>query len=180
MPCLSVTTGARWRPTAPLRWAHDLWRRCVVLSVPPLPVFGQVAFTYAQIKRSFYFWFFQMKISPSVVAANDLAFIDGIWADWSPGYDGREDLGHVKRCLGNMSNLKAAMGYYRCNVAPDSFGIVSEAPPPMTRPILSARRQRRLHFDFRGTCPVRHRMGWAGIEGGHRSRRRPLPHGGEA
>lgn len=114
----------------------DLWRRCVVLSVPPLPVFGQVAFTYAQIKRSFYFWFFQMKISPSVVAANDLAFIDGIWADWSPGYDGREDLGHVKRCLGNMSNLKAAMGYYRCNVAPDSFGIVSEAPPPMTQPML--------------------------------------------
>jgi pimeloyl-ACP methyl ester carboxylesterase len=63
------------------------WRRCVIMNVPPLQVFGQLVFRYDQIKRSFYFWFFQMQISDTVVPTNDLAFIDGLWADWSPGYD---------------------------------------------------------------------------------------------
>jgi hypothetical protein len=57
------------------------------MNVPPLQVFGQLVFRYDQIKRSFYFWFFQMQISDTVVPTNDLAFIDGLWADWSPGYD---------------------------------------------------------------------------------------------
>lgn len=114
----------------------ELWRRCVTLSVPPLPVFGQVAFDYAQIKRSFYFWFFQMKIAPVAVAANDLAFIDGIWADWSPGYDAREDLVHVKRCLGSGENLTAALGYYWANIAPDTFGIVVNPQPVLSQPLL--------------------------------------------
>src|SRR5215204_4060018 len=34
------------------------WRRAVIGNVPPFAVFGQLAFTYAQLKRSFYFWFF--------------------------------------------------------------------------------------------------------------------------
>ncbi len=112
------------------------WRRCVTLSVPPLPVFGQVAFDYAQIKRSFYFWFFQMKIAPAAVAANDLAFIDGIWADWSPGYDAREDLAYVKRCLGASENLAAALGYYWANISPQTFGIVVDPQPALAQPLL--------------------------------------------
>ena len=63
------------------------WRRSVIEAVPPLAVFGEIAFSYAQIKRSFYFWFFQMAVSDGIVPAGDLAFIDGLWADWSPGYD---------------------------------------------------------------------------------------------
>jgi pimeloyl-ACP methyl ester carboxylesterase len=88
-------------------------RRCVIMNVPPLGVFGQLAFRYDQIKRSFYFWFFQMQISDSIVPADDLAFIDGLWADWSPCYDLKEDLPRVKDCLRNPVNLRAAMGYYR-------------------------------------------------------------------
>ena len=63
------------------------WRRAVIGNVPPYNVFGQIAFTYAQLKRSFYFWFFQMPPAEAVVAANDLAFIEGLWRDWSPNYD---------------------------------------------------------------------------------------------
>jgi pimeloyl-ACP methyl ester carboxylesterase len=102
-----------------------LWRRCAIMNVPPLAVFGQVAFRYDQIKRSFYFWFFQMKVSDQIVPANDLAFIDGLWADWSPGYDAKEDLPHVKDCLRNPENLKAAMGYYRALFDPNRFGLPS-------------------------------------------------------
>jgi pimeloyl-ACP methyl ester carboxylesterase len=98
------------------------WRQCVIMNVPPLAVFGQVAFRYDQIKRSFYFWFFQMQVSNAIVPANDLAFIDGLWADWSPGYDAREDLPRVKECLRNPANLQAAMGYYRAFFDPARFG----------------------------------------------------------
>jgi pimeloyl-ACP methyl ester carboxylesterase len=98
------------------------WRKCVIMNVPPLRVFEQVAFRYDQIKRSFYFWFFQMQVSDTVVPANDLAFIDGLWADWSPGYNAKEDLPRVKECLHNPANLRAAMGYYRAFFDPARFG----------------------------------------------------------
>jgi len=102
--------------------APQAWRRCVIMSVPPFAIFGQVAFSYEQIKRSFYFWFFQMQISDAIVPGNDLAFIDGLWADWSPGYDAKEDLPRVKECLRKPENLKAAMGYYRALFDPAHFG----------------------------------------------------------
>jgi pimeloyl-ACP methyl ester carboxylesterase len=98
------------------------WYRCVIMNVPPHAVFGQVAFGYDQIKHSFYFWFFQMQVSDAIVSANDLAFIDGLWADWSPGYDAKEDLPRVKECLRNPANLQAAMGYYRALFDPARFG----------------------------------------------------------
>lgn len=98
------------------------WRRCAIMNVPPLSVFGQVAFRYDQIKRSFYFWFFQMQISDAIVPANDLAFIDGLWTDWSPGFDAKEELVRVKECLRNPANLQAALGYYRALFNPARFG----------------------------------------------------------
>jgi pimeloyl-ACP methyl ester carboxylesterase len=98
------------------------WRRCVIMNVPPLAVFGQLASHYDQIKRSFYFWFFQMQISDAIVPASDLAFIDDLWADWSPGYDAREDLPRVKECLRNPANLQAALGYYQALFDPTRFG----------------------------------------------------------
>jgi len=116
--------------------APERWRHCVAMSVPPLPVFGQVAFSYVQVKRSFYFWFFQMKVAPAVVSANDLAFIDGLWADWSPGFDAREDLVNAKRCLAAAENLDAALGYYRVNLHPERFGMTAPEQPPLSQPLL--------------------------------------------
>ncbi len=98
------------------------WSRAVIGNVPPLAVFGQIAFTYPQIKRSFYFWFFQMAVSEAIVSAENLAFIDGLWGDWSPGYDASDDLPKVKECLGNPDNLRAAMGYYRALFSAERFG----------------------------------------------------------
>jgi pimeloyl-ACP methyl ester carboxylesterase len=48
-----------------------------------------------------------------VVPAADLAFIDMIWNDWSPGYDGAEDAEAVKAALRDPEHLAAAIGYYR-------------------------------------------------------------------
>jgi pimeloyl-ACP methyl ester carboxylesterase len=103
--------------------APERWRRCAILNIPPLPIFGENLFSYDQIKRSFYFWFFQMReVAEETVSADNFAFIDGIWADWSPGYDATEDLPYVKECLGDPAHFQTAMGYYWAQFDPARMG----------------------------------------------------------
>ena len=69
--------------------------KVVTMAVPPGIAMGGFL-AYDQIKRSFYMWFFQLPLADMVVPVNDMAFIDRLWADWSPGYDGAEDVDHVQ------------------------------------------------------------------------------------
>lgn len=101
----------------------ERWKKCVIMNIPPFEVFGKNLFSYAQIKKSFYFWFFQMQeVSADVVSANNFEFIDNIWADWSPGYDASEDLPLVKECLRDPAHFNTAMGYYWGQFDPVRFG----------------------------------------------------------
>jgi len=95
------------------------WHRAVIGNVPP---FGHVVRSYPQLKRSFYFWLFQMAAADNIVSADNMAFLDGLWGDWSPGYDATFDLAKVKECLRSPANLKAALGYYRSYFEPSRFG----------------------------------------------------------
>ncbi len=54
------------------------WRRIVIMNIPPLVYDGEIMFQYPSIKREFYWWFFQMKVSNDVVRLDDFKFIDGI------------------------------------------------------------------------------------------------------
>lgn len=91
----------------------ERWRRAVTAAVPPIPIAGAGLTHYGQLRRSWYFFFFQHAMADAVVPANDLEFIEHLWADWSPGYDAAADLPHVKRALRDPANLRAAIGYYR-------------------------------------------------------------------
>jgi pimeloyl-ACP methyl ester carboxylesterase len=93
--------------------APDRWRTVVAMAVPVGPALAGSFFTYDQIKRSFYMYFFQNPLADVLVAADDQAFIARLWADWSPGYDATEDLALVRAALGTPENLAAALGYYR-------------------------------------------------------------------
>jgi pimeloyl-ACP methyl ester carboxylesterase len=93
--------------------APDNWRRLVTIAVPPPAAAGAAFFTYAQFKKSFYVFLFQTPLAEMVVAEDDLRFIDNLWQDWSPSYDGSADLPHVKAALRDPVNLAAAIGYYR-------------------------------------------------------------------
>jgi pimeloyl-ACP methyl ester carboxylesterase len=93
--------------------APDRWRKVVAMAVPVGPALAGSFFTYDQIKRSFYMYFFQNPLADVLVAADDQAFIARLWADWSPGYDATEDLALVRAALGTPENLAAALGYYR-------------------------------------------------------------------
>jgi pimeloyl-ACP methyl ester carboxylesterase len=95
----------------------ERWSKVVSMAVPPGGAVGMAFVTnLAQIKRSWYMFFFQHPLADMVVPANDLAFIDMIWADWSPGYDGAADAEMVKQCLRDPAHLAAAIGYYRATL----------------------------------------------------------------
>jgi pimeloyl-ACP methyl ester carboxylesterase len=101
----------------------ERWRRVVVLDIPPFAIFGENIIKYDQIKRSFYFWYFQnQRVAEDVIRADDFAFIDRIWADWAPGYDASEDLPKVKECIRDPAHFKAALGYYWGQFDPNRFG----------------------------------------------------------
>lgn len=94
-------------------FAPERWARLVAAAVPPSGALGGGFFTYDQLRRSWYMFFFQNPLADIAVAMDDLAFIDRLWADWSPGYDASSDLPLVKDALRNPANLAAALGYYR-------------------------------------------------------------------
>jgi pimeloyl-ACP methyl ester carboxylesterase len=94
--------------------APSRWRKVVGMAVPPTAALG-LAFVQnlEQVKRSWYMFFFQHGLADLVVSANNFAFIDMLWRDWSPGYDASVDLEFVRRSLADPKNLQAALGYYR-------------------------------------------------------------------
>ena len=96
----------------------DRWRRVVAMAVPPLVASAAKFFTYAQMKRSFYIFLFQLPLAEPAVSADNFEFIDNLWADWSPGYDGAWDAARVKEAIGQPDNLAAAIGYYRAMFDP--------------------------------------------------------------
>jgi pimeloyl-ACP methyl ester carboxylesterase len=93
--------------------APGRWRRVVAMALPPGPALASGFFSYDQIRKSFYLYFFQNPLADPVVAADDLAFTARLWQDWSPGYDAADDLAHLRQSLGAPENLAAALGYYR-------------------------------------------------------------------
>ncbi len=97
-------------------WQPERWRRVVTAAVPPANAVASGFFSFDQLRRSWYMFLFQHPLAEMAVQMDDLAFIDRLWADWSPGYDAREDLGHVKGCLRDPANLTAALGYYRATI----------------------------------------------------------------
>ena len=99
------------------------WSKLVTLAVPPAGAIGGSFLTYDQLQRSWYMFFFQHPLSDFVVGGNDLEFVDRLWADWSPGFDGRAHLPAVKDALRDPSNLAAALGYYR-----SMLGAVADDP----------------------------------------------------
>jgi pimeloyl-ACP methyl ester carboxylesterase len=91
----------------------ERWRRVVSIAVPPQASMASGFFAFDQLRRSWYIFFFQTPLAEYAVALDDYAFIDRLWSDWSPGYDGDWDVARVKEALASPERLGAAIGYYR-------------------------------------------------------------------
>ena len=97
--------------------APERWRRVVAMAVPPGGALAHAFVTnLTQLKRSWYMFFFQHPLADLLVGADDLAFIDMLWRDWSPGFDATEELALLKPSLRDPAHLAAAVGYYRARL----------------------------------------------------------------
>jgi len=115
------------------------WRRLVTLAVPPAGMDAELLSDYEQLKRFFYIFLFRdpLGFADAVVAADDMAFIDRLWQDWSPGFEPGEHLAQVKDSLREPANLAAAIGYYRAvgeapadRYAAEEEAVGRQAPQP--------------------------------------------------
>ncbi len=91
----------------------DRWRRAVTAAVPPTASIGMSLLTYAQLQRSWYMFFFLSPLAEVALPLDEFSFIDHLWRDWSPGYDGTWDVARVKESIGDPEHIVAAIGYYR-------------------------------------------------------------------
>ncbi len=122
----AVIVGHDWGAMATyaaVGWQPDRWRRAVTMAVPPPGAAAGSFLSYDQLRRSWYVYFFQSPLAEMAVPVDDLALIDRLWADWSPGYDPTDDLPAVKAALRDPANLAAALGYYRA-----TFGLGKTDP----------------------------------------------------
>ncbi len=118
----AVVVGHDWGAAAATGAAvlqPERWSRVVTMAVPPLAAMATSFLTYAQLKRSFYIFVFQTALAEGALCVDDHAFLDGLWADWSPGYDATWDVARVKEAIGPPANLRAAIGYYRAMFDPE-------------------------------------------------------------
>jgi pimeloyl-ACP methyl ester carboxylesterase len=111
-------------------FAPGCWRRLVALGVPPFALDPVLFRDYRQLRRFFYLFFFRDRAAQAeaVVAADEMAFVDQLWRDWSPGYDAAGHLAEVKDCLRDPANLSAAIGYYRAPAGPSGTGRAGRYP----------------------------------------------------
>ncbi len=114
----AVVLGHDWGATAAYGAALAAPRRVRALITAAVPYGSQVmtAFTtnYAQQRRSWYMFFFQTPFAAAAVAHDDFAFLERLWADWSPGWRWpAEAMADLKETFRRPGVLAAALGYYR-------------------------------------------------------------------
>ncbi len=114
----AVVLGHDWGATAAYGAAIAAPRRVRALVTMAVPYGPQImtAFTtsYAQERRSWYMFFFQTPFAETAVAHDDFAFLERLWADWSPGWRWpAEAMAELKATFRQPGVLAAALGYYR-------------------------------------------------------------------
>jgi pimeloyl-ACP methyl ester carboxylesterase len=91
----------------------ERWHRAVTAAVAPTGSIGLALLSYAQLRRSWYMFFFLSPLAEVALPLDDYSFVDGLWHDWSPGYDGAWDVARVKESIGDPAHMGAAIGAYR-------------------------------------------------------------------
>ncbi len=97
----------------------ERWSRVVMMSVPPYGRFRPALFEYAQNRRSSYMFFFQHPLSEMVLPHDDWSYVHRLWADWSPGFEGAEDIERFIASATPDGHLPAILGYYRASFQPE-------------------------------------------------------------
>ncbi len=120
---------------APERFSH-----LVTIAVPHTRAALPQLLRPAQIRRSWYMYYFQLRgIAERGLEKDNLALVDRLWRDWSPGYrPAKEDLDHIKAAI--RPRIEQVIGYYRAFFSLRSLG------REMQRLMLSKTRVPALYF----------------------------------
>jgi pimeloyl-ACP methyl ester carboxylesterase len=121
----AVLIGSDWGAEAAYgaaAFAPERWRSLVTLAIPPLSMDARLFTDFDQLRRFFYMFLFTQPVAEGLVSADDMAFIDRLWAEWSPGHDAAEDLALAKDCVREPEHLAATIGYYRAALGAPSEG----------------------------------------------------------
>jgi pimeloyl-ACP methyl ester carboxylesterase len=88
-------------------------RALVTAAVPHLGASARGFFTVPQLRRSWYMWFFQLPgVAERRLMANDLAFVERLWRDWSPGYRcPQAEMVQIKEAI--APHHRGVLAYYR-------------------------------------------------------------------
>ena len=87
-----------------------------LMAVPPLGELLNNAFQFpGQFLKSWYIAFFQLRgLSDHITKISDLAFLEKLWKDWSPGWDiPADEIQRMKTAFQSPQVLESALGYYR-------------------------------------------------------------------
>lgn len=97
-------------------------RRAVTLAVPHPATFLTQLASPGQLRRSGYMALFQLPGAPALAAARDFAFIDRLWARWSPGFTlPTTEHAALHACL--RASWPAPLQYYRALARPLSAAV---------------------------------------------------------
>lgn len=112
--------------------APNRWRRLVTLAIPPAGLDDLLLTDYDQLKRFFYLFLLQDHpvLGELVVAKENMAFLNRLWQEWSPGFDGSGALAKVKESLRAPANLAAAIAYYQATNLGEDGETPAIAPQP--------------------------------------------------
>jgi pimeloyl-ACP methyl ester carboxylesterase len=133
----AVLIGHDWGAVA--AWAvtdvePGRFARYVCLAVPPtaaiLKPFTSPKTLPMGLRQARMSWYFIYNQLPGSERGLDRV-IPKLWRDWSPGYDARDDLGHVFEALRGPGRRRAALSYYRNNLQRGlmaTFGLDPKAP----------------------------------------------------
>lgn len=132
----SVVIGHDWGAAAvyaALASDPGRWACAVSASVPPTDE-SIDAGSLAQLRRSWYSFLFQLpdiEVPERIAAVDDMALVEMLWREWSPGFDAPEEIAHAKDALRPAGHLRAAISYYRAGPtrAPRAKGSADPGPP---------------------------------------------------
>lgn len=93
----------------------ERFSKLVTLAVPhQAALMTRFLSTPAQLKRSWYIFFFQTPLAELIVPGDNFALIDMLWHDWSPGLiPDAAFMRQLKETLGAPGSTAAAISYYQ-------------------------------------------------------------------
>ena len=93
--------------------APALWDRVVTMAVPPLGTAARLRDPLLVGKQLSASWYMGFQLLPWLSEWALPRLIPRLWADWSPGFDAREDVARVLEALPDEAHRTAALRYYR-------------------------------------------------------------------